>query len=703
MKVTNRKRKRVREVSGQKINNEKNVHLFSSKIKKNFVAKISDKNRKIKKFSTELEEIMKGDEIIFEQRKKKAKSIIEQLNKININDNKNHEIIKNKANQALLYDNISKEIIYQSLKYFKKINNEEEFEKALSKAKYSLTNKMELFYNNESKNIDITKEFNLSDDFLIFEDDETIIEEIKNSINNLELIHENLKDIKIDNLTRTQILKSKIIQDDKGLSTVEKKEDNNNEKLQNIYNSIYDFLLYFIFIDNFQYYGINQSIDYKTNSTIYLINIFYKIFDNTTKLSEWGGANYVNIDEVKIKKLYSLKKLKNHIFDLIKTNNNQINKNIDDKIDLFFFYLESDYFPNDLEKVINSSIVKNEPLNVEEIKKFIENNKNNNKKFQLNNNIMSLNYKDTNYKFNLDCYNNKLLTLLNSDYQEFIEQAQWNQISMIKFFDENDISFIKKLLTKILKSPLFTQVYNEYSNVHEYTDYYFSENKNIDDLLERIKFLPFEEKHTGRQGGTFPNELKIITSSYYISKIVDHQDYINYKLLEVGRKLIILLHEIIHFIKRALNLITNGNISATTIESDKEDPDIIEAGRFLEQVLFNWENPFIEKNKKRPNSSKIKNIEDDEEEENKKKINIRKVLKLLDPNTYYRNIDDFKTYFESEEDIDIKNIDEILKDFLKNINFDINDYNKNKTSYQRYKINCSRKEIFSYYIEYKSD
>ena len=74
----------------------------------------------------------------------------------------------------------------------------------------------------------------------------------------------------------------------------------------------------------------------------------------------------------------------------------------------------------------------------------------------------------------------------------------------------------------------------------------------------------------------------------------------------MGRKLIIILHAIIHFIKRALNLITNGKVKENTIESEKEDPDIIEAGSFFEQLVLNWENPYAAKKAKRANSSKRK-------------------------------------------------------------------------------------------------
>ena len=308
-------------------------------------------------------------------------------------------------------------------------------------------------------------------------------------------------------------------------------------------------------------------------------------------------------------------------------------------------------------------------------------------------------YEGKKYDFKYKNYNEKLLEclLVNND-SDFIEQGLWNPITMINYFDDDDISFMKDLIKQILKSKLFKEIYYKYSNVENYADYYFNEDKNIDDLIDRINFFAFEENNTGRQAATIPNELKIITSSKNVSKIQKEKDFINFKLLEVGRKMIILIHEITHFIKRALNLITNGKVLESTIETEKEDPNIIECGRFFESIIFNWDNPFI---KKRTQSSKIRNLI--KEEEFPKILNIQKALKLLDSNTYNKNIDNFKKFFYDEEDIKEENMNGLLRQYLKTINFDIVDYYKNKDLYKNYKINCSRKVESNYTIEYISD
>ena len=47
-----------------------------------------------------------------------------------------------------------------------------------------------------------------------------------------------------------------------------------------------------------------------------------------------------------------------------------------------------------------------------------------------------------------------------------------------------------------------------------------------------------------------------------------------------------------------LFLITNGQIWGETIESDKDDPNIIEVGRYFDSVSFWWENAFSKRIKK---------------------------------------------------------------------------------------------------------
>lgn len=708
--LLNKKRRKSRQKSVEQANpkNKKKLTLAKApkEVKQNFMAKLKEytkfeMNRISKGENKIINKKLTGDDIVFEYRKNKAKNIFEEIEQL-INDSKNIEIIKEKINQALSYDNISKENIYKSLIYCLKIGDKDGYNNIMNKAKYALTKKFSMIdknNNNTNINIDLNQELKLSDDIIMFEDEDNLIDEFKNAIDNLEIIYEEINNFKMENLPNSKILKSKIVLYENNLYTIEKKSSE-NETLQKIYDNIHDFLIYYLFVDNFQYYGENQPIDYNNNSVIYIINLFYRLFSNTTKLSKWGEAKYVSVDEDKMEKIFFLKKYKEHIFDLLENNNNKINSDIEEKLELYFFYLESDKSPDSLEDIIEKSIQKNTPLNSEKIQKFIENNKNKTKNFYEKNNSLYLEFKGKTYDFKYKDYNEKLLGFLeNNNDIELIEQGLWNPILMINYFDEDDISFMKGLLKQILNSKLFKEIYKKYSNVDKDVEYYFKEERNIDDLLRRIKFFPFEEINTGRQASTIPKELKIITSSKYVSKIGSRKDFVNFKILEIGRKLIIIIHEITHFIKRALNLITNGKVLASTIENDNEDPNIIECGRFFEYIVFNWENPYIIQRAK--SLKKIKKYE--EEEEFSKILNIKKALKLLDPSIYNKSINDFKKYFYDQEEKKEEDMNEELKEYLKKINFNITDYFLNKNSYKRYKINCSRKALSPYYIEYISD
>ena len=378
MNVLKRKRKhsRTRKEHSYNPNNKykmkkvvNNKIMPNLNIKQNFVAKINDNANLSKDEINFINEIMKGEDIIFEERKRKGNKIFEDICNIDINNKNNHKIIKDEINKGLFYDNINRKNIYKSLQYYKKMNEVDEFNNLIKKAQYSLTKNFQIIDNNNFIDVDLNKEFKIPKDIIIFEDDKSIIEEIKSAINHLELISGVIDKIKKENLIKNEILKTKIIKDKDGLCNIEEKHDN-NEDLNNIYNNLYYFLFYYIHINSFQCYNHNQPIDYHYNSTIYLMNIFFRIYYDIVDLKKWYKSSYLVINEKIMKKFYSLKEYKDHIFKLIENNNNKLNKEIDDKFELLFYYLESDKFPNDLNEIIKYSILKNEPLTIKKIEEI---------------------------------------------------------------------------------------------------------------------------------------------------------------------------------------------------------------------------------------------------------------------------------------------------------------------------------------------
>ena len=166
-----RKRKNSYEIShliiDKRIKKESWPSRGKLRIKKKFFAKLRKdmEARMINQESNEVKSALKGNDIIFERRKQEAKNIFEEIKDININNNKNHEIIRNKINTALSYDNINKENIYKSLKYFYEMNDKINFKNTLNKFKYCLTKKFSLVQNNNetnNNNNDLIKIINLN-------------------------------------------------------------------------------------------------------------------------------------------------------------------------------------------------------------------------------------------------------------------------------------------------------------------------------------------------------------------------------------------------------------------------------------------------------------------------------------------------------------------------------------------------------------
>ena len=235
--------------------------MLSRKRKKSFHKIKNTINEK----NNEIIEIMKGDDMIFEKRKQNAQKIFEEIDKLDINDKDNYEVIKKKINKALEYDNIKKENIYRSIKYFFKMGDKINYENTLNKAKYCLTKKCDLIQNidnnNIVENIDLSKEIKIPEEFVMFEDKADLIEEIKNTLESLESIYEGIDEVVSESVKKTDILRTKLMKTNNNLFTIERK-NSTDKKLNKIYDDIYNFLYYFMFINDFQYYCENQPIDY---------------------------------------------------------------------------------------------------------------------------------------------------------------------------------------------------------------------------------------------------------------------------------------------------------------------------------------------------------------------------------------------------------------------------------------------------------
>ncbi len=102
----------------------------------------------------------------------------------------------------------------------------------------------------------------------------------------------------------------------------------------------------------------------------------------------------------------------------------------------------------------------------------------------------------------------------------------WSNISFEKFqttnfFLEADLNYLKYLIKKILSSNLIKSIFEKFSNVSTVTDYYFNEEDNIDDYINRIIFLPFKVTDIGKYTITNRLLLSVLVSGYPEKEIIN--------------------------------------------------------------------------------------------------------------------------------------------------------------------------------------
>ena len=650
---------------------------------------------------------IKGEDLIFAERKKKAIKIIENINS-KLKSDKNLipiDEIKIGINESLNYDNTNKDTIFEILSILHKYKDKEELENILNKTKFCITKNIEI----KNKLISLSKIFTeINPNIIKFNNIDEIIKEFFMILNDLVQAYNEINKLDKEKFNKKEKLKLfftfglKKIKENRYIIKTKRKlikagknnkySDNEINSINIINNYLYNSISSYLFFKEFDYFHYNQKINYRNNSTLYMVNIIYqlyeKLIDNITKTKiQYSESKIEQISKLKvywekIEALYSERKI--------------IDEEINDKLELFLFLLDAPY--TNINNILTNIMKMEDSLRSSDIQKFIEKNKN----VYLENNYICIKYKEKIFKYEYEKYSKDLLKLLNNDSENILENAKWNSICLIDFFEDKDKIYLKKILKAIIKSKFFKEIWNEYSdnNVHEIVDYFFSEEKNIEEFLNSIKFLPFIEKDFGAQAIT-KNNLLVYTSSLNISLISNNNNYIIYKILEMARKVIILCHEICHYIKRALFIITNGIISQSTKDSIKSD-DIFEAGRIFEEIVFNWENEDL-KNKKRINTSKKLKKKEKFHEYNSKIIGIDKALKLLNMNFYDKTLQKFKEDFYSDEKINKNDLNEELKEYIKNIGFNLDIYLENEIEYSKYKINCARNEGLGYNIFYESD
>ena len=158
-------------------------------------------------------------------------------------------------------------------------------------------------------------ELKLPKNMIKYDNEKELKNEIINVMNCLDKINEGINILSNRGISKEQIeeiLKNKLIKlKGNNLYNIETKIDTDqdtNKIYQNMYNALYNYL----YIKEFDHYQINQPINYKDNSFLYLINVYYRLYQQIINIKYDDKDNiYVNIDENKLKKYSKLKNFQN--------------------------------------------------------------------------------------------------------------------------------------------------------------------------------------------------------------------------------------------------------------------------------------------------------------------------------------------------------------------------------------------------------
>ena len=622
------------------------------------------------------------NEYLFQKSQEEAKKKIKIIN--------NNENIKAKEDileiiySSLSYDNTNKYILLKSLNKLSKLGFKDEFIKLIKEYRMIIS-KDDI----KEENIQY---YEIKDLFIPKDEDELkkyLIEILIILVNLFDKNSRNIEKIVIEFELKDGILYFKN-------NTLNNNLEINNKDLFNI-SKIYR---QFKFIKK---YFFNQPIIYESNNILYYNKIMNMIFDSF--LNERNNNNTFSFNLVD-NKLYNLINLKNFISDiLIKQikNNDKFTKELDLSLK-FFLYATDSKFYGVIENIEKNFIIKlnaNDSLNEKNVTDYFKNKKKifdeciiEKDKFSIKKNEQILTFEYNKYnKFILD----KIFNLVKFD---LIEQEKYKTLYLENFQTENffskkEIEYLKNLLYHIINSNFFQKLIQLFSD-KDLLPNDILRNKSIQDyIINNIIFLPYKEKDIDTQSITFYHNAQILVSGYPYGK----NKYTNnnvYHLLELSRKLLQLIHEFIHSIKRYLNICTNGIISSNTI--DKTGNNEEEAGYLFELYLFNWRNE---------NYSKFEKLFVDRKlNENLKNgfIDMYTALNLLNPDLYNNDINTIRNilYKNIEFNQEIKNIElkNILSDMGYNNNEKIEELKKDKS-----KIYASRYNFYSntIYAQFKCE
>ena len=570
-------------------------------------------------------------ELIFNESKDKAKEIINYL--LNIEEkNKAMEIIY----EALSYDNTSRHILSESINKLFILNAKEEYYNIIKEYRNVICK--EDLQNNEN--------YYSNNAFFIAQNEK----EMKNYF--IQLLNLLIK-LYGDN-TRKIARKAIKYEKKNGILTIL-----GNNDLKN-YKSLQEFSLIYQKLKFTKKYFFNQPIEYDSNPILYFYKIINLIFD--IFLHEDNNKHCFNFIEEKLKQIFNLK----GFIDIIlikRLTENEFTRELELCIKFFIFAIDSKIISlfDEFEKFF--IFKNNDLLNKKYVMDFFFREKCKYViKIYYDKFILEDEEEKKSITFDFLKYDKSILKkIIKLESFDLIKQEKYSNIFLDQFQNENffsyeEIQYLKKLLRHIINSKFFEDLTESFSAKNILPNNILRNKKIQDYILNNLIFLPFYQKNFDTQAMTFHHNAQILISGFPYSLAKEYDSWQIYHILELARKIVEIIHEYIHAIKRYLGICTNELISSETLDYNG---DRNEAGYLFEQYLFGWDkrNFFCDLWNKNGNKN-LKNGYFD----------IPTSLKILNPDLYdndissirnilYNNFDDKKCqeFNNKKRNIDLEN------------------------------------------------
>jgi len=628
------------------------------------------------------------DDLYFDKSREKAMTIMQSINEAKEKTQISEIILK-----SLSYDNINPIILLNSLKISHKFNLEEVNSKLAKEYKHLLNKSL---IRNQDKefaqfyNLDIPK-------------NETTV---KDDLINIIKIVLNLAELNIGK-KNSDLLKFELkIQNDEIVLLSEDKdggetEDEDEKQINELIKSIKEYYKKYRFVNDFIN---NQPIKYRLNETFYFVCIINNIF--SVLLTNKKTKDDIIEIQFEVSKLDQILLMDNFISNKLliilskESIENQYLNEVDNIIKLFLFNIDSKHIKNH-ENFGKNIIIRNKDNN-NISKKLLENFIKTKKNLQINEYItvntddFIINYKDYKIKFRYDDYPEYTLEEIFQKKKLFrniqkirYKNCYFDSFQKNNFFSENEIDYLKYLVRQIMNSVFFNEIFKAYAEKDTIPIEFIKDKRIQDYIIENITFLPYNENDFDTQSITFKQTAEIIISGY---PFADENIYDNigiHHILELGRKVIVIIHELTHSCKIYLYIATNGLIDSETIDELSNET---EAGFLLENIVFGWEfGEYKEGTGKLYNGNK--NLK-------KKYLDVKTALLFLNPELYNNDINSFKEIiYDNKDSLSYKKFEKVKENkFLKKFLFDLGFQTEEKIQElkeNKSKISIGRKSYLS--------